>query len=168
MCITFSPILQNDILHIILEYFSCVDFFSHVLTSKMPTIMHKNMHGLGRHCMVCSWVSYCVWVINIGASAKYQYTCYAYTPDSQIILYPLIPTCLPIVPQIYSFTLTQHSKINASWLWHFNYRSVGFIPSGSNITNDCNEVDRQDCSSADWKPDKIKKIKLMPAYSVQA
>jgi len=28
----------------------------------MPTIMHKNMHGLGRHCMVCSWVSYCVWV----------------------------------------------------------------------------------------------------------
>jgi len=120
----------------------------------------KNMHGLGQHWYVAGSVIVC----GLGASAKYQYTCYAHTPDSQIILYPLIPTCLPIVPQIYSFTLTQHSKINASWLWHYNYRSVGFIPSGSNITNDCDEVDRQDCSSADWKPDKIK---LMPAYSVQ-
>ena len=155
MCITFSPILQNDILHIILEYFSCVDFFSHVLTSKMPTIMHNNMHGLGQHWYVAGSVIVC----GLGASAKY--TCYAHTPDSQIRLYPLIPTCLPIVPQIY----VNPTLKNQCFLAMALYRSVGFIPSGSNVTNDCDEVDRQDCSSADWKPDKIK---LMPAYSAQA
>ena len=40
--------------------------------------------------------------------------------------------------------------------------SVGFIPSRSNITDDCDEVDRQDTSSADVEADII-----MPAYSVQ-
>ena len=63
----------------------------------------------------------------------------------------------PLFPTNYSPNLILYFnpvlQINASCMVMALYRSVGFIPSRSNITDDCDEADKQDCSSADLEPD---------------
>ena len=63
----------------------------------------------------------------------------------------------PLFPTDYSPNLVLYFnpilQINASCMVMALYRSVGFIPSRSNITDDCDEADKQDCSSADLEPD---------------